>query len=299
MDQILVDRLAIQKPMHWAKTIRRHIALTDYEAAGEGSLAAMEEGASKLGISMRRFYGLLAQYRADLAGAPIVAKQKGDRRRIDPACEALIQKIMVDLGPSATEREIVSNVVGQRLRAKLPYVSTQTIKLRVDDIASRARLKRTFESACDYLLDACALNLWIRTDDGTDEVAHIIGLFDVREGALISHRLVAGRPSAPDVCEFAPSASRFGVGKKLRLCCTRALAAFDDELRVSIDAESVSFSTDGYVAGFGFRSLYGRAIGEIDSYNRFRDRLPPSEGVSYTAAATVIAQLIHRHSLEP
>lgn len=294
MDQMLVDKLAVLKPVNWATTIMRHEILKALHEKGRFSMALGASNAAKLNITPRFLYMLLRQYELEVGGAPIVEKASGPDRILDVRCENLIAATIAELGMSTKPNVIAREVGKRRSRDNLPYVSDRTVRHRIDALAGRDRLRNLFQKDCEYLLDACSLKLQLKTREHDLGVAHLIGLFDVRYGTLIAHNVTFGAPDAGQICELLSFIPSTDLESSVRVGMTTSLSPFSEEIRGVLKAEAVSLRAGLRTSGLGFRNFFGRRIGKIDISYGFRDEIPYSEPVTLAEAEQVISAIAAR-----
>ena len=264
-----VQMLMRHPPAQWQEARRRLAVLAKYEALHEPTTADVQHAADALDLTARSFYRLLQSYRA---GKAAVGSRRGTHSSMPQDTADVLDDTVSELGPEASDATVHAEAIRRCEVRGIAWPSLSAVRTRTGREAGRLDLGRRLARDCDLVLDACPLDLDVRSGV-TVGGAVLTTLHASRDAAVLGHSLDIGFPDAQQLMKTVTTAAsglsaRTGPtsSRPLRLVATReALRALlplacDLDLRgIELDA---SVST-GLKIGAAAVPVLGRRLGRI------------------------------------
>lgn len=295
MDDILIEDLAASPPQTWARQIEQAAALRSFMARTEINHGEVKATYSKMGISRRHFYLLLAQQRARIAGAPPRGSRQGLQFSIDRRKEDVIAAAIAEAGPSARGKDVYAYAVELAIAREIEPPSRTSVRTRFGKRRRDVDVVGRLQTNCDFIIDVCPVGLSLSDDAGNPCTGWFLALIDTKNACLIAHELYAGQPRASQVRSFLSSSLRWSESdlRRASVGITAPLPNLSIPPSISNHGRSlVSVELKKISGGTAVRALYGMAIGRIPIRSKASDLADDGSPIPLPIAAAVVRKIV-------
>jgi hypothetical protein len=198
--------LAELPPTSWPRTRQRFAALADYLRIASPTAEDVRRHASRLGVSPVTFQRVIAAHRALQTGREPKRSRRGLHRSLPPATAAIVEDVIAELGPNATDAAVHREAERRAIAKGLPVASPNAIRTRrgrgPQSVDLRSRLQLDF----DAILDCCPLTFDVVDGSGEQRPAVLAALIAGADGEICGISLHAGFPSGTELVALAQRA---------------------------------------------------------------------------------------------
>jgi len=298
----VVDELAFAPSANWAMLINRHNLICNYLQILKPAAEDINFYASKAGLSPRMFYRLVRRHRARLQGDFAPKKIIGRGKPLSKNQEAAVAAAVRIAGAGATTKNVVDAVRNTSASFGVLPPSEYTVIDRLRRGCDLSGLNERLGYAYDWIVDACATDIYIERGAGEVEVAWIVGIINLKSGVVAGHHLCVGAPNAADVLSAIKSewsGDRIPAITPAVVACTgaiheQAIGAF--AVRAASDGAIALYRHQGIRTGEALRYILGQKLGGVRIYSRqsARTRGERSAGAALPVVRAVVAELLRR-----
>lgn len=284
--------LAELPPVKWKEALRRLEVLKAYEAIPNPTSEDAEAHATKLGISVRRFYGLVKASRMLNERGHARPFRQGQHAHIPAEVNRIIEETRRELGSEVPHRAVELEVARRCRVLGFDPPRAATVRRRIVGAGAdlRIRLARRF----DLVLDISPMGLDVTDRSGQAAVAMLTGLLSWEAGEVLATRVSAGWPSIDDVLSLLHE----GVARsntEPTLVATGTLADTLTTVEQTLAAMGLKFdlgASHGLRPGLALTTVFGLRIGKVPLMPKRSSAPSLEKAVPLDLARKVIARLV-------
>ena len=300
---LVLALLAEASPHSWNKELRRAEVLSAYLDSGNSSHAAADNAGARLGLSRRRFYGLLRNAKRVQRVGPNILGTK-NLSKIDTPSLMILDQVIEDLPAGTLRREIYRETRRRCEDAALEAPKVAAVARRVEYHVQRRPGAEADLCQADLLLEHSALSINIFGPDERLRPCFLSVVIHPSTGRILGHHLGAELPnpasaSAAVFDSLRAKGANQRVGKfnfNLNRAGTREWSGLHQAISdAGLRPTGLNTRSLGY--GLNLHRLLAGKLGRIDLLPRLRttDSLPAriaGEGIALSKAREIVAYVI-------